>query len=77
MKTLFDEKTLEECSNQFPSFLEELGNDVRKEILSKMIFTSYEKGKSFSKKEKSPILYISFVKETSNLPPMIQMEENK
>ncbi len=59
MKTIFDEKILEECSKHFPSFLEELDNDVRKKILSKMIFTSYEKGEIiFKEGEIANFLYI-------------------
>ena len=59
MKTFFDDKALEEYSKQNPSFLEELGENVREEILSKMIFTSYEKGEMlFKEGEIANSLYI-------------------
>ncbi len=59
MKTFLDEKILDKCAKLSPSFLEELGENVRKEILSKMIFTSYEKGEMiFKEGEIANSLYI-------------------
>ncbi len=59
MKTIIDNAILEKYATIHPSFLEELGDDVRKRILGKMIFTSYEKGEMiFQEGDKANSLYI-------------------
>lgn len=59
MKTITDDLLLEKYACLHPSFLEELGEEVRKNILSKMIFTSYDKGDViFQEGDKADSLYI-------------------
>lgn len=59
MKTILDNELIDKYSSLYPSFLEELNNDARNDILSRMHFFSLEKGELlFSEGEIADSLYI-------------------
>lgn len=59
MKTVFDKDLIEKYAVIHPSFLEELNNDARNAILSKMTFISFSKGEVlFAEGEIADSLYI-------------------